>query len=777
MTAIRHPSAAAVSAAIAEALPSSAPGTRRALLASADIQGVGVGEVIIHQGEDPSVVLIVAGHAARRRTTVDGRTFLTRILAPGDVVGLAALMYRPAAADLIALSAGAIARWSADDLYAQAGSDPGFAFDAFDHAVTAYDDLIERSDGLVHQDAVVRVARVLYRYRDLFFMSAPVLTRAHLPMLVGTSREMTGRVIRTLEARRIVERVGRVGLQLLDPADLEALGRVPADPSGGSTTTHARNLLRRARRPIATGAAGETTRLVQPRIDAGPTAVLEASPNPIVAVDATARITYVNPQAEVTFGYTREELLGRSVELLLPDRVSERHVAHRDGFIGHPVARPMGIGLDLAGRRKDGSEFPVEISLAPVGTGDGLQVYATVVDITARKDAEGQLLQAQKLESIGRLAGGIAHDFNNMLFAISGYAEMLEEDLSAPAEVPLDRDVTLRSVRAIAAAADRAATLTMQLLAFSRQQVVTPRVLDLGDTVRAIEPMLRPIIGETISLVLHLDPSAGRVRADPGQLDQILVNLVVNARDAMPTGGTITIETGNTHFDEPFAVEHFEVQPGPYVMLVVSDTGQGMDRATKEHLFEPFFTTKGLGKGTGLGLATIYGIVRQAGGHIWLYSEPGRGSTFKLYFPRDDAALTATLEAHPRASVATGRLLVVEDEPAVREMTTALLVRAGYSVVAVADGPEALALLPTLEPPIDVLITDVVMPGMSGLELAEQMLQLMPDLGVVLLSGYTAETLDPTHLTERGALFVSKPIASRELLDAIGRVMPVRRGV
>ena len=362
-----------------------------------------------------------------------------------------------------------------------------------------------------------------------------------------------------------------------------------------------------------------------------------------------------------------------------------------------------------------------------------------------------------------------------MLFAISGYTEMLEEDLAAAPDTALDLEGTRRSVKAIAVAADRAAALTMQLLMFSRRQAVTPRVLDLGDSVRAIEPMLRPIIGETIRLNLHLDPAAGHVRADPGQLDQILVNLVVNARDAMPDGGTITIETGNTYFDEPFAVEHFEVRPGPYVMLIVSDTGQGMDTATKEHIFEPFFTTKETGKGTGLGLATIYGIVRQAGGHIWLYSEPGRGSTFKLYFPRDDATPTPEPRRRPRASVGGGRLLVVEDEPAVRAMTTALLERAGHSVVAVGDAQEALALVPRLDVPIDVLVTDVVMPGLSGLDLADRMLELVPDLGVVLLSGYTAETLDPARLTARGAIFVSKPIASRELLEAIGRVMPARR--
>jgi two-component system cell cycle sensor histidine kinase/response regulator CckA len=288
--------------------------------------------------------------------------------------------------------------------------------------------------------------------------------------------------------------------------------------------------------------------------------------------------------------------------------------------------------------------------------------------------------------------------------------------------------------------------------------------------------MLRPIIGETTLLVLALDPEAGRLRADSGQLDQILVNLVVNARDAMPGGGTITIQTGNTVFDEPFAMEHFDVTPGPYVMLAVSDTGQGMDRETREHVFEPFFTTKETGRGTGLGLATIYGIVRQAGGHIWLYSEPGLGTTFKLYFPREAATPTPEPPPPPVVATGSGRLLVVEDEPAVRDMITSLLRRAGYDVIAVGDGLEALARVATLLEPIDVLVTDVVMPNMSGIELAGSMLKETADLGVVLMSGYTAERLDPSGLTARGAVYVSKPIASRELLDAIGRAMAVRRG-
>ncbi len=507
----------------------------------------------------------------------------------------------------------------------------------------------------------------------------------------------------------------------------------------------------------------------------GHLAVLDASPNAIIAVDPEGQIVYANPQVVRTFGYALDEVIGQPVEVLLPARVTEQHVRHRTGFIRHPTARPMGIGLDLAGRRKDGSEFPVEISLSPLDTPDGLRVFATMVDITARKTAEAQLLQAQKLESIGRLAGGIAHDFNNMLFAIRGYAEMLEEDLEPERRTELDLDQAHSNAAAIGTVVDRATVLTSQLLAFSRRQVVSPRVLDLNDGVLAVEPMLRRLIGERVDLQLALHPKAGRLRADPGQLDQILVNLVVNARDAMPEGGRVTIETTNVVFDEAYAIEHFDVAAGPFVMLAVSDTGHGMDRETREHVFEPFFTTKEVGRGTGLGLATIYGIVKEAGGHIWLYSEPRQGTTFKLYFPRVDEAAPAETQPQdaPRGEP-RGTVLVVEDEPAVRDMTRQMLRRAGWNVIDVGNGAEAWGLLEAMTSPIDALVSDVVMPGLSGIELAERVLDRYSDMRIALLSGYTAETLDLERVVSRGARFVSKPVSARELLAAIDEPSDVR---
>jgi CheY-like chemotaxis protein len=356
-----------------------------------------------------------------------------------------------------------------------------------------------------------------------------------------------------------------------------------------------------------------------------------------------------------------------------------------------------------------------------------------------------------------------------MLFAIRGYSELLALDLSDGHA--LDVADAQEQVQAIADAAERATSLTSQLLAFSRQQVVQPQVMSINGAITAVEPMLRPLIGENIQLLLRLEPSTGHVRVDPSQFDQILVNLAVNARDAMPDGGTITIETGNATFDEPYALEHFDVTAGQYAFLTVTDTGVGMDKATREHIFEPFFTTKEQGKGTGLGLATIYGIARQAGGHIWLYSEPGQGSSFKLFFPRVDAVAVAETKVQHRPPVGTGTILVVEDDDTVRDMTTQMLTRAGFDVRTVSNGRQAVEAITGSVDPIDVVVTDVVMPAMSGIELAEWIRAHDPGIGVVMLSGYTAETLDLQRATEHGALFVSKPVTGRELVDAIHRAM------
>ena len=459
---------------------------------------------------------------------------------------------------------------------------------------------------------------------------------------------------------------------------------------------------------------------------------------------------------------------------IIPKGFAERLIADDLRSAADALAQQIGTGIELSARRKDGTEFPIEIMLSPLESAEGILVTAAIRDISVRKAAERQLAQAQKLESIGRLAGGIAHDFNNMLFAIHGYAEILGQDLASTNRARFDADGARLIVRAISDAAERATALTAQLLAFSRQQVVALKALDLNAAVTKIEPMLGQLIGTNMRLVLKLDPAAGHIRADAGQIDQIIVNLVVNARDAMPDGGTVTIETGSAAFEARYTIDHLDVKSGPYVLLAVSDTGVGMNRATREHIFEPFFTTKEIGKGTGLGLATAYGIVRQAGGHISVYSEPGHGSVFKLHFPRVDAAVEERPPLPVTPTLAVGTILVVEDEPAVREMTTRLLQRAGYDVLAEASGIEAIAAARLAER-IDVLVTDVIMPDLSGIELADQMMDRYPLMGVVLLSGYTAETLDVGRVTARGATFVSKPMSSSQLLQAVLQAVASRR--
>jgi len=496
--------------------------------------------------------------------------------------------------------------------------------------------------------------------------------------------------------------------------------------------------------------------------------LLEAAPDAMVVVDEAGTISLLNVQAEKQFGYHRDELVGQQVTNIIPRGFAERLIADDLRSPAEALAQQMGSGIELSGRRKDGSEFPIEIMLSPLESAEGILVTAAIRNISVRKAAEAHLLEAQKLESIGRLAGGIAHDFNNVLFVIQGYAELLADDLAATTKRRPDVDDTLLSVRMIREAAERASRLTAQLLAFGRRQVIRPRVLDVNAAIASLEPMLRQLIGTNVELVIRPDPDAWYIQADPGQLDQILVNLVVNARDAMPGGGTVTIETTNVAVDEPDAIEQFDVKPGPYALITVTDTGVGMDRETREHIFEPFFTTKELGKGTGLGLASAYGIVHQAGGHVRLASEPGAGSSFNLFFPRMDGPLTADRPMPAAApEVGSGTVLIVEDEDVVRDITSRILRRAGYDVVAVSTGAEAMQRLARRGTPIDVLITDVIMPNMSGISLAEQVLDLYPRVGVVFLSGYSLGTLNVERLISRGASFVSKPVTSQQLILAV----------
>ena len=394
-------------------------------------------------------------------------------------------------------------------------------------------------------------------------------------------------------------------------------------------------------------------------------------------------------------------------------------------------------------------------------------VASLQAEIAERQRLEGegaamreQIAQGQRLESIGRLAGGVAHDFNNLLTAIRGYADLADADAAAGEDVRDD-------LQGIRQAADQAAALTRQLLAFSRNQELRPTVVDLDELVGGIEPLLRRLLGEHIRIVFRQAGDLWPVLIDQARIESVLVNLAVNARDAMPDGGTLTIQTANVQLDEGYARAHDEVAPGEYVMLAVSDTGEGMDASTLAHIFEPFFTTKDQGKGTGLGLASAYGTVRQSGGHIWVYSEVGHGTMFKVYLPRTDS--TAPVAAPRPARAAAGGhelVLVAEDEVFVREMVVDALRQRGYTVIAVPTGQAALEVLAGDDRPIAVLLTDAVMPGMTGLELIDAARARRPDLPAILMSGYTAQTVDERGLAEDIG-FLEKPFTLVALEDAI----------
>jgi two-component system cell cycle sensor histidine kinase/response regulator CckA len=499
-------------------------------------------------------------------------------------------------------------------------------------------------------------------------------------------------------------------------------------------------------------------------------ALLESASQAIISIDRNGRIVLANPRAEQIFNYTREELVGSRIELLLPESKRAGHSRQRDDYFTHPRARPMGIGMELAGRRRDGTEFPVEVSLSHIETDEGTFGIAFVSDISQRKQLEEQLVHAQKMEAVGRLAGGVAHDFNNMLTVISGYTRMILDELS-----PLDplHDYA----QEIGKAAERAGAITNQLLSFSRRQVIQPRVVNVNAILAQTEKMLRRLLGEDIQLTLSLGDGVGNIQADPNQIEQAVVNLAVNSRHAMPTGGHISIETGNVHLDEDYIKTHLGVTPGEFVMISVTDTGHGMDAATKQRIFEPFFTTKERGKGTGLGLASVYGMVKQSGGDIWVYSEPDKGTTFRLYFPKVAGTVSEIKPSEQETGERPGNetVLVVEDEKPVRDLTVRMLQQLGYSVLSAGSGEEAIAISHSFGSKISLLLTDVVMPQMSGRQVADALLAARPDLKVLYLSGYTGNTVIH-HGVESDVNFLPKPFSRDALHKKVDEVLSKTSG-
>ena len=477
--------------------------------------------------------------------------------------------------------------------------------------------------------------------------------------------------------------------------------------------------------------------------------LFEGHPQPMWVIDSTGHtILEANSAAEALYGHTREQFRGMSLEAVLVSEVS-------DTPLGSPRRH----------RTSTGRIIDVEMAHHPIDFDGQAADLVVLMDVTGRRQLEDRLRQAQKMEAVGMLAGGVAHDFNNLLTIISGYSQLILNAL-APG------DPNHYSAEQILKAGERAATLTQQLLAFSRPQVLQPRVLDLNKLVTSLSTLLRRLIGEDVDLQLDLRADLGRVSADAGQIEQVLMNLVVNARDAMPKGGTLTIETANVELDESYSGRHLAVKPGPYVQIAVSDNGGGMDEATQARLFEPFFTTKAVGRGTGLGLSTVFGIVKQSGGNLDVYSVPDRGTSVKVYLPRIDQPAAVEAEStRKRAASGSETVLLVEDDEMVRSLVREALVRTGYKVMDTSDPLEARRLSGSYRGTIHLLITDVVMPKVSGRELAEELRARRGGMKVLYMSGYTDNAIVNTGILQKEVAFLQKPFTPTALTQKVREVL------
>ena len=484
-----------------------------------------------------------------------------------------------------------------------------------------------------------------------------------------------------------------------------------------------------------------------------------SSPLPItISTLEDGHLLNVNDAFVQMLGYTRKDVIGRTAAELniwaaKEDRLRLFHT------LQHSTTVPT---FETKFKTSIGEVREIRVSAERIELDGTACVLAITQDITDAKRMENQLRHAQRMSAVGRMAGGVAHDFNNILTVIIGYSELAAHRIGTVHDVS-------KYLLEIKRAGERATALTRQLLAFSRQQVLYPRVLDLNAVLNNLTQMLLRVIGEDISLTFKPSVPLGHIKADPGQIEQILMNLVVNARDAMPNGGTIAIETSSVTLDEGYLDSHWSVRPGQYVMLSVSDTGCGMDEKTVSHIFEPFFTTKMPGQGTGLGLSTVYGIVKQSDGYIWVYSEPGKGTTFKIYFPQSGPDFDKTEEAVPAAE-SQGEcetILLVEDDTSLRELTTSVLGSMGYKVLEAPDAETALTLASDLNVHIDLLLTDILMPKMSGVELSIELQKMRTEMKVLLMSGYTGNLIAPHRSTESQINLIEKPFTRHGILSKV----------
>jgi PAS domain S-box-containing protein len=491
---------------------------------------------------------------------------------------------------------------------------------------------------------------------------------------------------------------------------------------------------------------------------------IEQAGEMIVITDSTGTILYVNPAFERMTGFSRQEAIGQNQRIVKSGK--------QDEAFYRALWETISAGRTWKGRMvnkcKDGTFFTEEATISPVKDSAGriLNYVAVKHDITEHLHLAEQLQQAQKMESVGRLAGGVAHDFNNLLTAIIGNAQMALTDLNK--ESPL-----YEFLEEIRGAGERAAMLTRQLLAFSRKQIFKPEVVNLNEVIPAIGSILKRLIGEDIVFKTVLAPELGQVEADEGQIEQVIMNLAVNARDAMPEGGQLTIETADVELDDEYAAAHVSVTPGPYVMVSVSDSGIGISSEIKAKIFDPFFTTKEKDKGTGLGLSTVYGIVKQSKGNIWVYSELGQGTTFKIYLPRIDRGVEEGQGKELKSDARSGSetVLVVEDEESVRTLAQVILQRVGYKVLPAKDGREALEIFESQGDPIDLLLTDVIMPGMNGRELAERLTRVQPGIKVLYMSGYTDNSVVHRGILDKGVAFLQKPFTPKDLARKVREML------